>query len=187
MSDNYENDAALAELEAQIALETKTLMLRLEAWRYFINWSSSFGGEMVEGGNGIDLVLNNQQSAEFAFSYDPISHPEAIVIFAQHDLYGCMVNMGISGFKIDEDGVIFFIEPCTIFEFYIAGMTIKIQASLALAAKLNAAKKTCRNAQIAEVVANYDSSRDRYNWSVENITQTIYPVVSNRSQLSLRG
>lgn len=184
MRDKDENDAALQELEAKIALDTKRLLSRLEAWRYLIHWCSSFGGDLFEGGDGIDLVLTNQQSAEFAFSYDPINHPEAIVILAQPELYECLTNIGIGGFKIDEDGVIFYIQPSEIFDFYVAGMVIKIKASLSLTDKLKAARKTCRNAQIAEVNSSYDSSRDRFNWSLNRITQTIYPVVSHRSQLS---
>lgn len=170
-----EKDEALAQAESQIAKETKLLILKLNAWRYLISWASSFPSGMHEGFSGVDVVLTSHQSSELGFYHNEHENPENFIFFAQPDLYECLINVGVEGFVIEEDGVTLYIAPAQIFEFYIAGKAIKVKASAALAERLRMARKYAKYVQIGLVEGAFDPVIGLHNWSLVKLTNTIYP------------
>lgn len=178
-----EKDEALAQAESQIAKDTKQLILRLNAWRYLISWASSFPNGMHEGFSGVDVVLTDHQSSELGFYHNEHEYPENFVFFAQPDIYECLVNVGVTGFVIEEDGVTIYIAPSQIFEFYIAGKAIKVKASAALAERLRTARKYAKYVQIGLVEGIYDPVRGMHDWSLIKLTNTIYPAEKQLNQL----
>lgn len=181
MSDSaFAKEAAIAELEAQVARDTKQLLNTINSWFYLMSWCSAFDEKVYAGSNSVDLVLSSHQSSEFAFSHDQDNHPETIVIFTQPDMFECLVNIGIHGFRIDDDGVVIFIKECRIFDFYIAPFNLKIKASLGLSQRLKVAAKHCKYAQLGKITSSYNNTINTLHWSVDQVTKTVYPIGQNK-------
>lgn len=175
----------LAEIEDNIASESKLLVKRVAAWRYFIHWASSYKNGIEPGKGEADVNLSKQQGSEFAFSYNPKIYPETLILFAQPSLYECLKYIGLKCITIYEDGIVLTISDMEVYDFYIAGMSIKIPSSIALSSKLAQARKYCNQVHIACIDSEYNPSSDKLIWNISELSQATYPIVKDSTEAKL--
>lgn len=167
----------LNEMRDQISEKTKELVLRVDAWRYFIHWASSYAEQVIPGVGDADIVLNKQQSSEFAFNYNHNIYPETFFLFAQKPNYEWLKNIGIKCFILEKDGIIVVIDEVESYGIYIASKSFKILVSENMMAKMIKAKANCKSARIASMDYVYKSSGDLLTWNIAELSQMPYPVV----------
>ena len=178
---NYDDEdfLKLKQIEEDIAKSAKLTIKSINAWRYFILWCSSFKDGLIPGKGDANHYLNAQQSAEFAFSYDPDQNSSVFVLLAQNKIYECLCDIGIKCAIVESDGIVLVLKNLDINGLFISGVSIKIQCSIALGEKLNRIKKNCSEFQLGEIVGKYDTTQDSIGWSVKNIFDANFPIVND--------
>lgn len=169
----------IKEIQQQIGLQTKLIVKQITAWRNFIYWASSYPQSVIRGLNDADIVLNKQQSSEFAFSYNPKVYPETFILLAQQSNYAWLSNIGVKCFILENDGVIVVVSSTDSYGVYISGKSFKITVSPSVYEKLRKAKLNCKQVCIGSISHKYDPSRDKLDWSINKISSTYFPVVSS--------
>lgn len=163
-------------LERTIAENSKLFVLRIDAWRYFTLWSSSFETLKPAGWDAL-FSLTQQQATEFAFGYDRRNNPETFILFVQPHLYECFKYIGIKNVSIFSDGIVVRIDNFEMNDFYIAGLTFKIPTSIALSEKLISAKEKAKYCQLVKITGEFNSRLDKINWQPTEVHSEIYPLV----------
>lgn len=175
----------LRQMREKVAETSKIIVKRTEAWRYFINWASSYPAPITPASGDADILLNIQQSSEFAFNHDMENHHETFVLFAQQANYDWLSNIGIKCLILEDDGIIVMLDEVDIYGVYIGSKSFKITVAEHMLSKMQNAKKLCKNAQIACIKHQYDPKLDTVNWSIEEITSAIHVVDNYQASLRL--
>lgn len=170
------------ELQLQIGFKTKIIVKQLAAWRNFMYWASSYPHPVSRGTNDADIVLNRQQSSEFAISYNPKKYPETLILFAQQSNYDWLNDIGIKCFILDEDGLIAVVSALDAYGVYISGKSFKITVSPSLYEKLQKAKEIGKQVCIGSISHKYNPIKDEVNWSITGLSETYFPIVSNLTE-----
>ena len=169
----------LNEMRDQISEKTKELVKKVDAWRYFIHWASSYAEPVVPGIGDADILLNKQQCSEFAFSYNPKIYPETFILFAQPSNYDWLKSIGIKCFILERDGVVVVIDEVDTYGIYIASKSFKITISENMMEKMQQAKQNAKFARIASINYKYNINSDRTDWSIDELAPYAFPIVDN--------
>lgn len=169
-------------LQHEIAKNTKFIIDEINAWWGFLNWASKANKPLGVGINGADIILNDDQSAEFAFALYQSEKEDIFLLYAQESNFKWLSGLNIKALILNQNGIMVVVDALNNYNVYISGINFIITVSSSNKARLNRIVETCKIGVLGCIKSNYDTRLKTYNWSVKSVSNKPIPVFGSYSE-----